>query len=76
MKNSYGIEMIVVSSSNVKAVGYDKATQTLFVSFLNGSLYNYKGVEYSKFEGLVNADSVGSYLHRNIKNLYQYNRIE
>jgi hypothetical protein len=69
------VEMIVVSSSNVGAIGYDESTETLYVSFHNNSTYIYKGVSIVEFEGLKNAPSVGSYLHRNIKNLYPYERI-
>lgn len=76
MTNSYGVEMIATSSSNVMAIGYDEANQMLYVRYLNGSLYIYKGVATGEFDGLRNAPSVGSYLHRNIKNLYPYERIE
>jgi hypothetical protein len=76
MKNNYGVEMIGVNSSNVEAIGYDETNQTLYVRFLNNSLYIYKGVPVGEFEGLKGASSVGSYLHRNIKNLYPYERIE
>lgn len=76
MINSYGVEMISVSSSNVSAIGYDEGNQYLYVSFLNNSLYIYKGVPIGEFEGLKIAPSVGSYLHRNIKNIYPYERLE
>lgn len=70
-----GVNMIQVSSSNVESVGYDEANQILYVRFLNGSTYIYKGVSQYEFDGLLNAPSVGSYLHRNIKNTYPYERI-
>ncbi len=69
-------DMIPVSSSNVSEIGYDIASQTVYVRYLNGSLYIYKGVPEPDFEGLKNAPSVGSYLHRNYKNVYPYERIE
>ncbi len=69
-------KMIRVSSSNIESVGYVAATETVCVKFLNGSVYAYKGVPLSEFEGLKNAPSVGSYLHRNFKNVYPYERIE
>jgi len=68
--------MYEVSSSNVDAIGYDETNQTLYIRFLNNTLYIYKGVPVDEFEGLRNAPSIGSYLHRNIKNLYPYERIE
>jgi hypothetical protein len=76
MTNSYGVDMINVSSSNVAAIGYDESNQILYVQFLNNTLYIYKGVPAGEFNGLKNAPSIGSYLHRNIKNLYAYERIE
>lgn len=68
-------EMFPVSSSNVDEVGYDEQEQTVYVRFLNGSLYIYKGVPRHEFDGLRYANSVGSYLHRNYKNVYPYERI-
>lgn len=73
--NISGVNMIQVSSSNVESIGYDDINQILYVSFLNGGVYIYKGVSQYEFDGLVNAPSVGSYLHRNIKNAYPYERI-
>jgi len=69
-------EMTSVSSSNVLEVGYNKKTQEVYVRFLNGYLYVYKGVPQSEFDGLLNAPSVGSYLHRNYKNVFPYERVE
>lgn len=68
--------MIPVSSSNVSEIGYNKEDQEVYVRFLNGSLYVYKGVPQPEFDGLLNALSVGSYLHRNYKNVYPYERVE
>jgi len=76
MMNDYGVEMISVSSSNVEAIGYDEANQILYVQFTNNMHYIYKGVPIGEFNGLQDAPSIGSYLHRNIKNLYPYERIK
>lgn len=69
-------KMIPVSSSNVEEIGYNEKNQDVYVRFLNGYLYVYKGVPQFEFDGLLNAPSVGSYLHRNYKNVYPYQRIE
>ena len=74
--NNYGIDMIDVTSSNVGAIGYDETSQILYVRFTNNTLYIYKGVPVGEFDGLRSAPSIGSYLHRNIKNLFPYERIE
>lgn len=63
-----------VSSSNISAIGYDADTQTVYVAFLNGSTYSYKGVPAQEFENLRTAASVGSYLNRMFKNVYPYER--
>jgi len=69
-------DMIPVESSNVESVGYDEASETVYVRYLNGTLYIYKGVPKWEFENLKDAPSIGSYLHRNYKNVYPYERIE
>ena len=74
--NYNDIDMIPVDSSNVESVGYDENEHILYVRFLTGATYIYKGVNNYEFEGLLSAPSVGSYLHRNIKNNYPYERIE
>lgn len=68
-------EMQPVSSSNIDAIGYDAENQFVYVRFLNGSLYAYKGVPEHEFENLKTAPSVGSYLNRNYKNVYPYERV-
>ena len=75
-KEMSNIEMMPVSSSNVASVGYDGENEVVYVRFLNNTLYIYKGVPEYDFEGLVSAASVGSYLHRNFKNVYAYERVE
>lgn len=67
-------DMQPVSSSNIAAVGYDANNQTVYVQFLNGSTYAYKGVPEQEFEKLRTAPSVGAYLNRNYKNTYPYER--
>lgn len=68
--------MIPVSSSNIESIGFDQQNEQVYVRFLNGSLYVYKGVPLHEFENLRDAPSLGSYLHRNYKNVYPYERIE
>lgn len=67
-------QMTQVSSSNIDSIGYNE--QGVYVRFLNGSLYVYKGVPEHEFQNLMEAPSHGSYLNRNFKNVYPYERIE
>lgn len=56
-----------VSSSNLESVGYDPATKTLEIEFLNGGLYQYSGVPESVYQALMSASSHGQYFDSNIK---------
>ena len=67
--------MVQVVSSSVAAVGYDSSAQEAYVRFLNGSMYCYKGVPEREYHNLRTAASVGSYLNRNFKNVYPYERV-
>lgn len=69
-------EMHFVSSSNVAELGYDEESQMVYVRFQNGTLYTYANVPIYEYEALDNASSIGSYLNRNFKNVYPYQRIE
>ena len=68
--------MINVSSSNIESIGYDANNLELHIRFLNGSLYVYKNVPQFEYDNLLQAPSVGSYLNRNIKGGYAYERVE
>ena len=68
-------DMQPVSSSNIASIGYDSDNQIVYINFLNGSTYAYKGVPEQEFESLRTASSVGSYFNRNYKNIYPYERV-
>lgn len=68
------MQMIPVSSSNLRAVGYDPVTETLRIEFHNGT-YDYYNVPEHIYRGLLNATSKGQYHHLYIKNNYSYRRI-
>jgi hypothetical protein len=67
MKTLKAIARQPVDSSNVRSVGHDPETNRLHVEFKNGSVYEYNGVPAHEHQALVNAPSVGSYLHQHIK---------
>ena len=69
-------EMIPVSSSNIESIGYDESNEQVYVRFINGSLYVYTSVPIHEFESLLDAPSLGSYLHRSYKNVFPYERVE
>ena len=64
-----------VQSTNVAAVGYCRGSKTLEVEFRNGSVYQYFDVPEPVYRQLMQATSVGSFLHRNIRDKYRYSRV-
>jgi hypothetical protein len=69
-------EMIFVDSSNVEAIGYDAATQELYVRFVrSGETYVYQQVEEWVFEDFKRADSKGTFLNTNVKPHYQFSKL-
>lgn len=69
------IEMVSVSSSNIAAIGYDVEFARLFVEFTSGGTYRYDGVEWGEYDALLRAESVGKYLHANIKGKYATTKV-
>ena len=64
-----------VSSSNLRSVGYDAASQTLEIAFHNGGVYQYLNVPESVYQALMKASSHGQYFHHNIRNTYPNRRV-
>lgn len=64
-----------VSSSNLRAVGYDAASRMLEIEFHTGGLYRYSGVSEATHRALMTAASHGSYFAANIKNVYPYTKL-
>lgn len=54
----------------ISAVGYDPKTQTLEVLFNSGKTYGYRNVPPEEYEGLMAADSKGSYMRSFIIDVY------
>ncbi len=69
------MEMHSVQSSNINAIGYDEGSETLQIEFINGGMYQYFDVPRQVFDGIMNADSKGKFLHSNIKGAYRYSRV-
>jgi hypothetical protein len=56
-----------VASSAVRAVRYHSAQNKLDVRFEEGREYRYGNVPRSKFRALLEADSIGEFVNREIK---------
>lgn len=69
------MERIAVTSSNVRSVGYDPATQTLEVEFMSGDVYQYARVPADVHLGLVTAPSIGSFLATSVKHKFAFTKM-
>ncbi|MDE1179455.1 KTSC domain-containing protein [Paraburkholderia sp.] len=77
------IAMDSVESSQIAAIGYDPATNTLAIQFASrrgpGSLYHYANVSPEDFASFRDAESIGSHFYKFIKPFpekYPYTRID
>jgi len=66
---------IIVNSSNISSIGYYPPTKVLEIEFHDSSIYQYDGVPQSVYDGLMNANSQGQYLHQHIKDKYHYRKV-
>lgn len=65
-----------VVSSNLRSVGYDESSMTLEVEFNHGGIYQYSSVPQSVYNGLMSADSHGSYFDAHVKKAgYSYRKV-
>jgi hypothetical protein len=69
------MQMITVSSSNLKGVGYEPGDSSLVVHFMNGTLYKYLRVPQATFDALMRAPSKGRFFNDNIKDKFQFVRM-
>jgi len=66
------LDMKSVESSLLGKVGYDNATQTLVIQMVNSSdIYTYLDVPENIYDGLLTADSKGTYFVKNIKGKFK-----
>jgi hypothetical protein len=61
-----------VFSSHVDQVGYDSDKQELVVTWKNGRVSAYEGVDEATAHQLANAPSVGQMIHNEIKSNYRH----
>jgi hypothetical protein len=59
----------------ILGVRYDQASQNLEIIFRTGEAYRYKNVPLSEYDGLMNAESQGQYMHKNILGRYEFERL-
>lgn len=64
-----------VNSSVIKNWFYNQVEKKLKVTFQNGSVYEYEGIEPDVYDSLCEAESHGKYFSQNIKNNYPYTKL-
>lgn len=67
--------MIMVKSSQIKAIGYDNETSELYVAFNNSTTYKYSNVPYEVYEKMLASESIGKFLGAFIKGKYEYVKV-
>jgi len=56
-------------------MNYDPKTQTLSVTYVSGSVYNYKNVPEKEYELMKASGAKGIYLNKNIKGKYTFEKV-
>jgi hypothetical protein len=69
------MRMTPVVSPNIYNIGYEPASQNLYVQFANGFVYEYRNVSPNVYAELMNADLVDVYLNQYMRDQYPYRRM-
>lgn len=69
------MQRTLVSSSNIRSVGYDPQSAILEIEFDSGDVYQYFGVPAHLYGGLMNASSKGQFLNDYIRYSYRYQKV-
>jgi hypothetical protein len=72
-RNMPDIEWLPVASSVLEAVAYRR--RALWARFRTGEVCRYRGVPPRIFQELLNADSIGGYFNRHIRNTFPFDRL-
>jgi hypothetical protein len=63
-------------SSSISRFKYDEAEQILTIEFTSGSIYEYSEVPNFVFYEMIDSKSTGKFFHTEIKNWYDYKKID
>jgi hypothetical protein len=69
------IKRVHVKSSNIASIGYSPTRYVLEVEFQDGSVYQYAQVSGHVYQGLMDAESKGSYFLRFLRDRYPTTKI-
>jgi len=62
------MKMEPVESRHISHIGHEERTGLMRVRFQNGGEYMFGNVQPEKFKAMMEADSIGQFFHREIKN--------
>ncbi len=68
-KETPQINFTECKSSNIAAHGHCAKTNTLAVTYKSGDTYHYPNFDAKQYEALQKAESVGSFVSKNIRGL-------
>jgi hypothetical protein len=66
---------VAVDSTLLASVSYDAGESILQLEFCDGAVYRYFAVPAATHNGLLAADSKGTYFNRKIRNCFRYVRL-
>lgn len=69
------MERQLVSSSNLRSIGYDKSSKILEIEFHKSGVYQYLNVPEHIYTGLMSSYSKGTYFDDNIKSRFNFRKI-
>ena len=64
-----------VDSRMILGVRYNETSYELDIVFRTGERYRYKNVPKFVYEGLMNAESHGQFLHKKVLGRYKYEKL-
>jgi hypothetical protein len=63
-------------SSVIYKITYNASSLTLRITFVSGSIYDYRNVPIEIYQGMKSAASKGTYFNQYIKGKYSFEKIE
>lgn len=67
--------MVEIKSTNIKSASFNTETESLVITFNNGSIYEYEKVPWEIFTKFRLSESQGAYLNSTIRKNYQYKKL-
>lgn len=68
------VARLEVVSSAMASIGYCSTSRTLEIEFYSGAVYRFLNVPGETFEGLMKAESKGSFFNEYVRNQFAYGR--